>query len=356
VPLAGPEHYEEMLDAARRGGYAYPAVNVSSSSTLNAALRGFAEAESDGIIQLTPSAAEFASGKARDAALGARALAEHAHVVAEHWPVFVALHTDHCPPERVESFLRPLLRESLGRADRNEQPLFNSHMFDGSSLPLAENLRLAAELLDDCRRAGVVLEVEIGIVGGEEDGIDNLDAADERLYSTPEDAVAVVESLGIGERGRYLLAATFGNVHGVYGPVNARLKPEILGQLRDTVVAQFGADAAFDFVFHGGSGSTPEQIAAAISYGVVKLNLDTDMQYAYTRAVADHVLRNYDGVLRTDGGVGDKAAYDPRAWGRKAEESMAATIVEACRLLGSAGRSLTAKAARTLEGARAALD
>src|SRR5437763_1648887 len=206
------------------------------------------------------------------------------------------------------------------------------------------------------RRAGIVLELEIGIVGGEEDGIDNLDAADERLYSTPADAVAVVESLGTGDRGRYLLAATFGNVHGVYGPVNAKLRPEILGELRDAVVARFGPDAAFDFVFHGGSGSTPEQIAAAISHGVVKLNLDTDMQYAYTRAVADHVLRNYDGVLRTDGGVGDKAAYDPRAWSRKAEESMAAAIVDACRLLGSAGRSLTTKAARTLEGVRAASD
>ena len=347
MPLATPEQYAEMLDAASRDGYAYPAVNVTSSSTLNAALTGFAEARSDGIVQLTPSGAEFASGAAKDAVLGARATAAFSRDVAGAYPVLIALHTDHCPPAKVGSFLRPLLDESLERSRRGEPPLFHSHMYDGSSLPLEENLDRAAELLDDCARARVILELEIGVVGGEEDGLDGRDVADERLYSTPADALAVIERLGSGERGRYLLAATFGNVHGVYSAVNAKLRPEVLRELRDAAVERFGPEAAFDFVFHGGSGSTTDQIEEAISYGVVKLNLDTDLQYAYTRAVADHVLRNYEGVLQTDGGFGDKSAYDPRAWGRAAETAMASRVSEACTLVGSSGRTLTARASRT---------
>jgi fructose-bisphosphate aldolase class II len=342
MPLATPTQYAEMLDAAREGGYAYAAVNVTSSSTLNAALAGFAAARSDGIVQLTPSGAAFASGAAGEAAAGARAIAAFAHETADHYPVLIALHTDHCPPERVDDFLRPLLEASVERAQRNEPPVFHSHMFDGSSLPLEANLERAVQLLEICRNANVIIEIEIGIVGGEEDGLDARGIADDRLYSTAEDAMAVVERLGTGERGRYLLAATFGNVHGVYSSVNAKLRPEILGELRDAAVGRFGPEAAFDFVFHGGSGSTPEQIAAAIDFGVVKFNLDTDLQYAYTRAVADHVFRHYDGVLKTDGATGEKAAYDPRAWGRAAEASMANRLADACAMLGSSGRTLFA--------------
>ena len=341
MPLATPEQYVAMLDAARRDGYAYPAVNVSSSTTLNAALAGFADARSDGIVQLTPSGAEFASGTATDAVAGARALAAFAREVADDYPVLIALHTDHCPPGKVDAFLRPLLEESAARVRRDEPPVYQSHMFDGSSLPLAENLEMAAELLQTCREAKVILEIEIGVVGGEEDGLDARGVADERLYSTPTDAVAVVERLGAGERGRYLLAATFGNVHGVYAPVNAKLRPEILRSLRDAVIERFGADAELDFVFHGGSGSTPEQIDEAIASGVVKFNLDTDLQYAYTRAVAEHMFRNYDGVLQTDGSPGEKRAYDPRAWGRAAEASMAERVADACAKLGSSGRTLS---------------
>lgn len=334
-----------MLDAAKRDGYAYPAVNVSSSSTLNAALAGFADARSDGIVQMTPGGAEFASGKPKDGARGAKGLAALAGALAEPHPVLIALHTDHCPPAKVDSFLRPLLVESLARVERSEPPLYHSHMFDGSELSLTDNLEAAAQLLEDCQRARVILELEIGVVGGEEDGLDHRGVADERLYSTPADAIAVVERLGSGERGRYLLAATFGNVHGVYAALNAKLRPKTLRELRDSVAGRFGEHAAFDFVFHGGSGSTPELIAEAISYGVVKVNLDTDMQYAYTRAVADHVFRHYDGVLQTDGSFGDKAAYDPRAWGRAAEASMAARVADACRLVKSAGRTLAASSA-----------
>ena len=336
MPLATPEQYDEMLGAAQRGGYAYAAANVTSSATANAALAGFAKAQADGIVQLTPGGAEFASG-GKDAALGAKAIAEFVAQVADRYPVLIALHTDHCPPAKVDSFLRPLLDESLERAERGEQQLFNSHMFDGAALPLEENLCTAAELLGDCRRANVLLEIEIGIVGGEEDGLDARGVADEHLYSTPADAIAVVERLGTEG---YLLAATFGNVHGVYSAVNAKLRPEVLRELRDAVVERFGEEAAFRFVFHGGSGSTPEQIREAISYGVVKMNVDTDLQYAYTRAAADHMFRHYDGVLKTDGGVGDKAAYDPRAWGGAAEAAMAQRVAEACEALGSAGRTL----------------
>jgi fructose-bisphosphate aldolase class II len=328
-----PEHYAEMLDAARDGGYAYAAVNVTSSQTLNAALRGFAEARSDGIVQVTVGGAKYLAGGG-DAVAGARALAALGRELAAGLDVRVALHTDHCPPEHVDGFLRPLLAASRERAARGEPPLFNSHMFDGSTLPLEENLALARELLDECREAGIVLEVECGVVGGEEDGIGG-DVEHERLYTTTEDLLRVAEVLGTGERGRYLLAATFGNVHGVYAPGHVTLRPEILRAGQDAL----GDRPRFAYVFHGSSGTAPAQLAEAISYGVVKVNVDTDLQYAFTRAVADHVLTRYDGVLRVDGAIGDKRAYDPRAWGSKAEQSMAARVVQACHELGSAGRT-----------------
>jgi fructose-bisphosphate aldolase, class II len=339
MPIATHEQYAEMLSTARAQGYAYPAVNVTSSSALNAALRGYAEAGSDGIVQMTTGGAKFVSGHAADPAVGARALAEFAHVVGASYPVLIALHTDHCTPAEADGFIVPLIEESERRRERGDGPLFNSHMFDGSSLPRAENLRLSGEFLERCAAVDIILEVEIGLVGGEEDGIVHHDAADTALYSTPEDALAVVEALGRSD-GRYLLAATFGNVHGVYADVNAKLRPEILGELQQAVIAEHGDDAAFNFVFHGGSGSSPAQISEALSHGVVKMNVDTDMQYAYTRAVADHVFRNYDDVLKVDGRFGDKKAYDPRAWTKAAEASMAARVVQACGDLGSTGRSL----------------
>jgi fructose-bisphosphate aldolase, class II len=341
VPIATPEQYAEMLATARAQGYAYPAVNVTSSSTLNAALRGFAEAGSDGIVQMTTGGAKFASGEVGVGAVGARAIAEFAHTVADAYPILIALHTDHCTPAEADSFLVPLIEESERRKERGAGPLFNSHMFDGSSLPRAENLRLSGDFLERCAAVDIVLEVEIGLVGGEEDGLDHRDAAEANLYSTPEDALAVVDTLGRSD-GRYLLAATFGNVHGVYADVNAKLRPEILGELQEAVRAHHGDEAAFNFVFHGGSGSSPGQIAEALSHGVVKMNVDTDMQYAYTRAVADHLFRKYDSVLKVDGRFGDKKAYDPRAWMRSAEAAMAARVVQACEDLGSTGKSLYA--------------
>jgi fructose-bisphosphate aldolase class II len=335
------EQYTAMLDAAASGGYAYPAINVTSSLALNAAIRGFAEAGSDGIVQVTTGAGRYLAGASGEAARGARALAAFAHEVAGAYPVTIALHTDHCPPEQLDGFLRPLLAESRVRRQRGERPLFSSQMFDGSTLPLEQNLRLSSDLLDECAAAGVVLELECGVVGGEEDGVGAAGAPPDRLYTTTDDLLRVAEVLGTGDRGRYLLAATFGNVHGLYAPGHVTLRPEILGEGQEALAAA-RPGARFQYVFHGGSGSSDEDIRAAISYGVVKLNIDSDAQYALTRAIADHVLVNYSGVLKVDDGIGDKKAYDPRAWGTRAETAMAAHVGAACELLGSAGRSLTA--------------
>ena len=330
--LATPDQYRSMIDTARSSGFAYPAVNVSSSETLNAALRGFAEARSDGIVQITTSAAKYLSGPANDMAAGARAFAEFAHVMAVRSPVLIALHTDHATPEHVDDFIRPLLRESRRRRERGELPLFNSHMFDGSELPLAKNLRISAELLREANELDVLLELEIGTVGGEEDGIDHTGAARERLYTTPEDALAVAKTLGMGERGRYLLAATFGNVHGHYAPGNVQLRPELLADLQAAVAGTRG----FDFVFHGGSGSSRDEIQAAVANGVVKMNVDTDMQYAFTHAIEEHFASRPD-----SGKPGiDKSVYDPRSWGRKAELATAARVVAASEVLGSVGNTL----------------
>ncbi|MGW4425634.1 class II fructose-bisphosphate aldolase [Streptosporangium sp. NPDC004631] len=340
MPIATPEVYAEMLDRAKAGEFAYPAINVTSSQTLNAALRGFAEAESDGIVQVSTGGAEFLSGTTvKDMVTGATALAEYARVVAAKYPVTVALHTDHCPKDKLDGFARPLIDISLERVARGQDPLFQSHMWDGSAVPLEENLEIAQELLDKCARAKIVLEVEIGVVGGEEDGV--VGEINEKLYTTAEDALATADALGLGERGRYMLAATFGNVHGVYKPGHVKLRPGVLKEIQEAVGAKYGREKPFDLVFHGGSGSLLEEIHEAISYGVIKMNIDTDTQYAFTRPIADHMFRNYDGVLKVDGDVGNKKTYDPRSYGKAAETSMAARVAEACRHLKSAGTRLT---------------
>jgi fructose-bisphosphate aldolase class II len=329
-----------MLDRAKAGGFAYPAINVTSSQTLNAALRGFAEAESDGIVQVSTGGAEFLSGATvKDMVVGATALAEYARVVADKYPVTVALHTDHCPKNKLDGFMRPLIDISLERVSKGLDPLFQSHMWDGSAVPLEENLQIAEELLDKCARARIVMEMEIGVVGGEEDGV--VGEINEKLYTTPGDALATAEAVGLGERGRYLLAATFGNVHGVYKPGHVKLRPSVLKDIQEAVGAKFGKDKPFDLVFHGGSGSLLEEIHEAISYGVIKMNVDTDTQYAFTRPVADHMFRNYDGVLKIDGDVGNKKAYDPRAYGKAAEAGMAARVTQACEHLKSSGTKIS---------------
>ena len=342
MPIATPEVYNEMIDRAKENRFAYPAINCTSSETVNAALRGFAEAESDGIIQFSTGGSEFGSGlSVKDMVTGASALAEFAHVVAEKYSINVALHTDHCPKDKLDGFVRPLIAISQERVDRGENPLFQSHMWDGSAVELHENLDIAQELLEKVAKARMILEVEIGVVGGEEDGISA--ASDDKLYTAPGDYEATVDALGSGDKGRYLLAATFGNVHGVYKPGNVVLRPDVLKKGQEVASQKLGlpeGSKPFDLVFHGGSGSLLEEIHEALDYGVVKMNVDTDTQYAFTRPIAGHMFANYDGVLKIDGEVGDKKVYDPRSYLKAAEQGMADRVVTACENLRSTGQTL----------------
>jgi fructose-bisphosphate aldolase, class II len=339
MPIATPEIYAQMLDRAKEQGFAYPAINVTSSQTLNGAIRGFAEAGSDGILQISTGGAEYLSGQGvKDMVTGAVALAHFAEVVAARYPVHIALHTDHCPKDKLDGYMRPLVAISTDRVARGQEPLFQSHMWDGSAVPLPENLQIAAELLEQCAAARIIMEMEIGVVGGEEDGV--VGEMNEKLYSTPADALATAEALGLGERGRYILAATFGNVHGVYKPGHVKLRPSVLAEIQDAVGTKYGVQKPFSLVFHGGSGSDLADIREAITYGVVKMNVDTDTQYAFTRPVAGHMFANYDGVLKVDGEVGSKKAYDPRSWGKAAEAGITDRVVRACEDLLAAGHQL----------------
>ena len=344
MPIATPEVYAEMIARAKENSFAFPAINCTSSETINAAIKGFADAGSDGIIQFSTGGAEFGSGLGvKDMVTGAVALAEVAHVVAEKYDVTIALHTDHCPKDKLDGFVRPLIAISQERVNNGQNPLFQSHMWDGSAIPIDENLEIAQDLLAAAKAAKIILEIEIGVVGGEEDGVEN--AINDKLYTTVEDFEKTVDALG-ADKGQYLLAATFGNVHGVYKPGNVKLKPSVLAEGQAAASKKLGlpeGSKPFDLVFHGGSGSLKSEIDEALSYGVVKMNVDTDTQYAFTRPIAGHMFTNYDGVLKIDGEVGNKKTYDPRSYLKKAEASMTQRVVEACNDLRSAGRSVSAK-------------
>jgi fructose-bisphosphate aldolase class II len=340
MPVATPDQYAEMLDTAKNNVFAFPAINVSSSSTINAVLQGLTEAGSDGILQVTTGGADFFAGHTMKArATGALAMARFVHEVAKSYPITVAVHTDHCPKDALDNFVYPLIAASEEEVKAGRNPIFQSHMWDGSAVPLAENLEIAQAIIKKTKNINAILEVEIGVVGGEEDGVSH--DINSNLYTTLEDAIATVEALGLGEQGRYMAALTFGNVHGVYKPGNVKLKPELLAEIQAGLAAKYGTGPKpLDLVFHGGSGSTADEISEAVRNGVVKMNLDTDTQYAYTRSVADSMFRNYDGVLKVDGEVGNKKVYDPRAWGKAAETAMAAKVVEYATELGSAGHAL----------------
>ncbi|MDX1892801.1 class II fructose-bisphosphate aldolase [Mycolicibacterium sp. 050158] len=344
MPIATPEVYAEMLGRAKEHSFAFPAINCVGSESVNAAIKGFADAGSDGIIQFSTGGAEFASGLGiKEMVTGAVALAEFAHVVAAKYDVTVALHTDHCPKDKLDTYVRPLLAISAERVAKGQNPLFQSHMWDGSAVPIDENLEIAKELLKLAAEAKIILEIEIGVVGGEEDGVEA--EINDKLYTTPEDFEKTIDALGHGEHGKYLLAATFGNVHGVYKPGNVKLRPEVLAEGQRVAAAKLGlaeGSKPFDFVFHGGSGSLKSEIEDSLKYGVVKMNVDTDTQYAFTRPLAGHMFANYDGVLKIDGEVGNKKVYDPRSYLKKAEASMSERVVEACNDLHSAGRSVSA--------------
>jgi len=342
MPVATPAQYRAMLDAAQKGAYAYPAINITSLTTANGALKAFADSNSDGIIQVSTGGGQFASGlNVNDAAFGAIVLAEAVHTLAEKYDVLIALHTDHCHPEKVDSFLRPLLDASRKRIAEGKGPLFQSHMFDGSVVDLKENLAISTELLKECRELDIILEVEAGCVGGEEDGHDTSGLPAEKLYTTPADMVAVYEALQ--PIGRFLFAATFGNVHGAYKPGSVKLKPTILRDGQKAVTDKHGAEAEMDLVFHGGSGSSLEELRETLDYGVVKMNIDTDTQYAFTRPIVTHVCENIEGVLKIDGEVGNKKFYDPRGYLKKAEKSLCDRLMVACNDLRSTGNTIFGK-------------
>jgi fructose-bisphosphate aldolase class II len=342
MPIATPAQYAAMLDAAQEGGYAYPAINVTSIVTINAALKAFADKGSDGIIQFSTGAGEFASGlNVKDAVFGTITLAEAAHRLASKYNVLIGLHTDHCQPKKVDGFLRPLIAATAERRAAGNGNLFNSHMFDGSELPLGENMEIAKDLLKVCAENEIILEVEAGVVGGEEDGIDNSDMPADKLYTSPEDMVAVHEALS--PLGRYMFAATFGNVHGHYKPGAVKLRPEILRDGQKAVTEKFGADAEFDLVFHGGSGTPDHELQETLDYGVIKMNIDTDTQYAFTRPIVDFMLKHYDEVLKVDGEIGNKKCYDPRSYLKLAEAGVAERLGTACDDLKSTGKSVYGK-------------
>jgi fructose-bisphosphate aldolase, class II len=341
MPVVDYKKYCEMLDNAKKNKFAYPAINVTSEVTANAVLEAFAELKCDGIIQVSTGGGEFASGQIlKDSVIGAVSIAQHVHLVADRYDINVALHTDHCPPKKVDSFLKPLIEESRKRVKAGLKPLFNSHMFDGSELALKDNMDVAVKLLKECQELGIVLEVEAGVVGGEEDGVSNEGAPKEKLYTTPEDMVEVYRRLSEVKGARFMFAATFGNVHGVYKPGNVKLKPVILKQGQDAVVAKYGKEASFYLVFHGGSGSSLEEIRETLEYGVIKMNIDTDTQYAFTRPLVDHMLKNYDGVLKVEGEVGNKKLYDPRTYLKKSETAMKDRVKQAVLDLRAEGTTL----------------
>jgi fructose-bisphosphate aldolase class II len=341
MPVADYETYCKMLERAQEKKFAYPAINVTSPTTANAVLKGLNESRCDGIIQVSTGGGSFASGSSvNDMALGAISIAEHVHRVAHRYNIYVALHTDHCQAHVLDQLVIPLIEETEKRRAAGQPNLFNSHMFDGSAISLTENLDIAVPLLERCHKNGIILEVEVGVVGGEEDGISGDDAPREKLYTTPEDMVEVAQRLNAVKGARYLVAATFGNVHGVYKPGHVKLKPSILKDGQEAVEKAFGKDARFYLVFHGGSGSSLEEIRETIEYGVVKMNIDTDTQYAFTRPIADHMMKNYDGVLKIDGEVGNKKKYDPRVYMKLAEASMAERVKQAAEDLNGVGTTL----------------
>jgi fructose-bisphosphate aldolase, class II len=340
MPVATPKQFAQMLNAAQQGSYAYPAINCTSLVSVNAALKGFADSGSDGIIQFSTGAGQFASGLLnKDAAYGVEILAEATHRLAEQYKIMVAINTDHCQPEKAASFLKPLIEATAKRRAKGENNLFVNHMLDASNLSLEDNMAISKEYLTLAAENEIILEVEAGVVGGEEDGASGSDdTPEDKLYTTPEDMVAVYEALH--PIGRFTFAATFGNVHGHYKPGAVKLRPDILKKGQEAVIAKYGKDAEMDLVFHGGSGSLLSEIRETLDYGVVKMNVDTDTQYAFTRPIVHHMFSNYEAVLKVDGEIGNKKLYDPRSYLKAAEEGMAARVAEACRDLRSDGKTL----------------
>lgn len=327
--VATGDQVQEIFQYAKAKGFALPAVNVVGSSTINGVLETAAKLNAPVIIQFSNGGAQFNAGKAlnndnqKSAILGAVAGAKHIHTLAEAYGATVILHTDHCAKSLLP-WIDGLLDASEKHFAETGKPLFSSHMIDLSEEPIAENLEISKKYLERMSKMGMTLEIELGITGGEEDGVDNSDVDSSKLYTQPEEVAFAYEEL-MKVSPRFTVAAAFGNVHGVYKPGNVKLTPKILRNSQEYVQEKFGTEAnPVDFVFHGGSGSTLEEIREAISYGVIKMNIDTDLQFAYTEGIRDYVSSKID-YLRTQIGNPEgpdspnKKYYDPRKWVREGE-------------------------------------
>jgi len=320
---------QEIFSLAKQKGFALPAINVTSSSTINAVMETAAKLKAPVIIQFSNGGAHYFAGKglsneAENAAiLGAVSGAKHVHALAEAYGSTVILHTDHCA-KKLLPWIDGLLTAGEAFYKENGKPLFSSHMIDLSEEPLAENLEICQAYLKRMSAIGMTLEIELGITGGEEDGVDNTDIDNAKLYTQPEEVAQAYEAL-MQISPRFTIAASFGNVHGVYKPGNVQLTPVILKNSQDYIQEKYATGPnPVDFVFHGGSGSTLEEIREAISYGVIKMNIDTDMQFAFTEGVRDYITAKI-AYLRTQIGnpegadIPNKKYYDPRKWLREGE-------------------------------------
>ncbi len=337
--VATGEEVQEIFQFAKQKGFALPAVNVTGSNTINAVLETAAILKSPVIIQFSNGGALFNAGKSlsnenqRAAILGGVAGAKHIHLLAEAYGATVILHTDHCA-KKLLPWVDGLLDASEIHFKKTGKPLYSSHMLDLSEEPIKENIETCQRYLERMSKMGMTLEIELGITGGEEDGVDNSDVDSSKLYTQPEEVAYAYESLK-EVSDQFTIAAAFGNVHGVYKPGNVKLTPKILRNSQEYVQKHYNTGHnPIDFVFHGGSGSTVEEIREAISYGVVKMNIDTDLQYAFLEGVRDYIQ---DNKAYLQGQIGNptgsdqpnKKYYDPRVWLRKGEETLKIRLKQA---------------------------
>lgn len=338
--------YQAMIAAAKEGGYAYPAVNVTNSNTANAVMEAAARAKSDVIIQLSNGGAQFFAGQGLPDAftakvLGAVSAARHISLLAEHYGVCVAIHTDHANKGLIP-WVEALIGWSEKHFEETGRPLFSSHMLDLSEEELEFNLSECARVLERMAKMDMSLEIELGVTGGEEDGVGSDDVDNARLYTQPEEVLQAYERLT--PIGHFSVAASFGNVHGVYKPGNVKLRPEILKNSQELIQQRHNTGKnPLNLVFHGGSGSEKEKIHEAVSYGVFKMNIDTDTQFAFSRPIGEFVMQNpraFQYQIDPDDGTPYKKLYDPRKYLRKAEEGMVERLQEAFEDLGSKGRSI----------------
>jgi fructose-bisphosphate aldolase class II len=341
------EDYQTLIARCKAGGYALPAVNVTGSNTINAVLEAAAKAKSDVIIQLSNGGAEFYAGKGmgggKAKVIGAIAAAQHVHLVAQHYGICVGLHTDHANKELIP-WVDALVTAGEEHFGRHGKPLFSSHMLDLSEESIEFNLGECERTLKRLAPMKMSLEIELGVTGGEEDGIGSAhDGADNpKLYTQPDDVLQAYERLS--KIGHFSVAASFGNVHGVYAPGNVKLRPEILKNSQALVAERHRtAKNPLNLVFHGGSGSEKEKITEAVGYGVFKMNIDTDTQFAFSKPIGDFVKKNpraFEYQIDPDSGAPYKKLYDPRKYLRLAEQGLAQRLQEAFADLGSSGRTL----------------